>query len=108
MAVEIAVERHSGRLTELKFPTGISFIQKGKDLTNVENVIGTGGGIVYEKHPNGILSEALFDPTNPFVLKPKNPKLWIDKNYVFWAMGLLADIVPDTAIAIMKRSLTIV
>jgi uncharacterized protein (TIGR01319 family) len=107
-AVEIAVERHSGRLTELKFPAAISFIQKGKDLTNVENVIGTGGGIVYEKHPNGILSEALFDPTNPFVLKPKNPKLWIDKNYVFWAMGLLADIVPDTAIAIMKRSLTIV
>jgi uncharacterized protein (TIGR01319 family) len=107
-AVEIAVERHSGHLTELKFPTGISFIQKGKDLTNVENVIGTGGGIVYEKHPNGILSEALFDPTNPFVLKPKNPKLWIDKNYVFWAMGLLADIVPDIAIDIMKRSLTIV
>jgi len=108
MAVEIAVERHSGQLTDLKFPTGIVFIQKGKDLTNVENVIGTGGGIVYEKHPNRILSEALFDPNNPFVLRPKNPKLWIDKNYVFWAMGLLADIVPDTAVSIMKRSLTIV
>jgi uncharacterized protein (TIGR01319 family) len=108
MAVEIAVERHSGHLTELKFPTGIFFIQKGKDLTNVENVIGTGGGIVYEKYPHRILSEALFDPNNPFVLKPKNPKLWIDKNYVFWAMGLLADINPDTAVSIMKRSLTVV
>ena len=108
MAVEIAVERHSGHLTELKFPTGIFFIQKGKDLTNVENVIGTGGGIVYEKHPNRILSEALFDPNDPFVLRPKNPKLWIDKNYVFWAMGLLADIVPDIAVSIMKRSLTVV
>lgn len=106
IAVRIAVKRHSGYLTEIKLPAGKVFVQKGKDLRNIKSVIGTGGGIVYAKHPKHILSEALFNPKENFVLRPKTPKLYIDKEYVLWAMGLLANVAKNDALSIIEKSLT--
>lgn len=106
IAVRIAVKRHSGYLTEVKLPTGVFFLQKGKDLRNTKNVIGTGGGIVYAKHPKNVLSEALFNSNESLILRPKRPKLYIDKDYVLWAMGLLADSAPNASLSIIKKSLT--
>lgn len=106
IAVRIAVKRHSGYLTEIKLPGGVSFIQRGKDLRNVKNVIGSGGGIVFTRNPKRVLSEGLFNAKESLILKPKNPKLYVDRDYVFWAMGLLASIAPGTAYSIMKKSLS--
>ena len=108
IAVRLAVKRHSGYLTELELSSGLTYIQRGKDLRNVPYVIGTGGGIVFSKKPKNILSEALFDPEDPLSLRPKKPKLFVDKNYVMWGMGLLLDVAPKIAFAIIKRSLMLV
>lgn len=105
-AVEIAIERHVGSIQEIFVPSGTFFIQRGKDLTNLKYLIGSGGPIVYSKDPRRILEEALFNENKPFLLKPKNPKLLVDKEYVLWAMGLLADVAPKKALRIIKKSLS--
>lgn len=105
VAVETAVERHVGSIEEITSPSGTFFLQMGKDLTHLTSVIGSGGPIVHSRNPRRILTEALFDTHKPFLLKPKNPQLLIDKDYVLWAMGLLSTIAPAPALKIMKRSL---
>lgn len=104
-ATEIAVERHVGFVQEIFSPSGAFFIQTGKDLTAIEYVIGSGGPIVYSRNPRQIIYGTLFNDSNPFLLKPKNPKLLIDRDYVLWAMGLLSDVAPEIALQILKRSL---
>lgn len=105
VAVGLSVERHVGRLQEVYLPTGHYFVQEGKDLTGIGHVIGTGGIFKYTQRGRKILSAALFDPTNPFLLKPRAPRLWIDRQYILWAMGLLGEIRPRVALHLMRRHL---
>jgi uncharacterized protein (TIGR01319 family) len=105
VAVRIAVKRHSGQLVKINLPSGASFIQEGKDLSKVKNILGSGGGIVYAKNHKRILSEAIFNPNERFILKPKDPKLFIDKDYVLWATGLLSQVDRETAYSIISKSL---
>ncbi|GAB4407473.1 MAG: methylaspartate mutase accessory protein GlmL [Anaerolineales bacterium] len=96
-AVRISVERHAGYLKEMHLPAGYCYIQIGKDLTNVPHLIGTGGVFAYGQHPFRVLRGGLYDPQNPLSLKPKAPRLWIDKPYILWAVGLLSEVNPDAA-----------
>lgn len=104
-AVKLSVQRHVGTLREFYLPTGYCFIQRGKDLTKIGSLIGTGGPFRYLQQPREILREALFDEHVPLLLRPKHPKLYIDKHYIMWAIGLLADIAPDVALRMMKENL---
>lgn len=104
-AVKLAVKRHVGFLREFYLPTGYGFIQEGKDLTAVKHLIGVGGIFCHAEHPGETLKEALFDNDDPFSLCPKNPQLWIDRRYILWAMGLLAEVAPSAALRIMKEYL---
>ena len=104
-AVELSVERHVGSLREHYLPTGFCYIQEGKDLTGINHLIGTGGIFCHSAHSRQILQLALFDRSNPFLLRPQQPRLWIDPLYILWGMGLLAEIAPRTALRIMKNNL---
>jgi uncharacterized protein (TIGR01319 family) len=104
-AVELSVERHVGTLREHYLPTGFCYIQEGKDLTDIRYLIGTGGIFCHSTHSREILQLALFNENNPFLLRPQQPRLWIDPLYILWGMGLLAEIAPRTALRIMKNNL---
>ena len=104
-ATEIAVERHVGRLEQVYSPHGMTFIQLGKDLTEVRNVIGTGGIFAYGREPFMVLEGALFSQEDPFSLKPKSPDFFVDKNYILYAIGLLAEKAPAIALRIGKKYL---
>ncbi|UCG67132.1 MAG: glutamate mutase L [Deltaproteobacteria bacterium] len=104
-ALEIAVERHVGHLEQVFSPDGTIFIQFGKDLTDVINVIGTGGIFAYGQEPLAILEGALFSEENPLLLKPKSPDFFIDRNYILYAIGLLAEKAPEKALRIGKKYL---
>lgn len=106
VAVKLAVKRHAGYITEITLPSGASFIQTGKDLQNIKTVIGTGGGIACVEDPYRVLSEALFNPQESLSLRPKNPRLYLDNEYIMWAMGLLVQVSPNTAYSLLKQSLT--
>ncbi len=44
-AVETAIRRHAGVVTDLYTPTGKRQVVKGKDLTAIQWLIGTGGAL---------------------------------------------------------------
>jgi uncharacterized protein (TIGR01319 family) len=104
-AVELSLERHVGTLRELYLPTGYCFVQEGKDLTRIRHLIGTGGIFCHAPRTREILQAALFSPHNPFLLKPKAPRLWIDQRYILWAVGLLTEVSPQAALHLMKKHL---
>ena len=49
---------------------------------------------------------ALFSPDKPWSLKPKAPKTFIDRTYMLYGIGLLAEHFPAQALRIAKKCLT--
>ena len=52
-----------------------------------------------------IAAHAYYNPADPFVLKPREAEVLVDRKYILAAMGLLSTVYPDTALRIMKREL---
>ncbi|MEW6081730.1 MAG: methylaspartate mutase accessory protein GlmL [Bacillota bacterium] len=104
-AVKQAVFRHVGRLKEISTPAGVFYLQKGKDLTHVNKVLGTGGIFAHSEEPRVILEEALYHDSDPLALRPKTPRLFVDRSYVLWAVGLLDEVDSDRALRILRRYL---
>ncbi len=103
--VDLACSRHAGKMEEVYTPLGKVFNQTGKDLSQIEHCIGTGGVLIRSPHPKAILEAVLPIPNRPFELRPASPKYWLDQDYLFAAMGLLSEINPVLALQIMKRHL---
>lgn len=104
-AASIAVERHAGTLRHEYSIQGETMVQYGKNLLDVENIIGTGGVFKYGLHPERILKSALFNPEKPLNLMPKAPNAFIDYDYVLYGIGLLAEDFPVQALRIAKKYL---
>ncbi|MHB8105456.1 MAG: methylaspartate mutase accessory protein GlmL [Dehalococcoidales bacterium] len=105
LAVDIAVTQHVGRLEKIYGPTGEMMLQHGKDLTGVKTVIGTGGPVIFSASPREIMEGALYQKENPLVLKPRNPILYLDEQYILYAIGLLSQIEPKKALLLAKKYL---
>jgi len=97
-AVRHAVARHAGTVKVVQTVTGPATLQEGKDLGRVETVIGTGGALAHGQDPAGVLAAALADPADTGSLRPKRPRLLIDREYLLYAVGLLAEPAPDAAL----------
>lgn len=103
-AVGISVRRHAGHIENVR--TGSRQNQVGKNLTEIKTLIGTGGVIVNNENPANILRYAsLQSGESEDVLVPRELEILTDRNYVFYAAGLLRDLDEDTALAIMKESI---
>ena len=105
MAIDTAVTRHAGFLEEAYTMLGLTYVQSGKDLTGVRQVVVTGGSLIHTKRTGEIAAHALFDPARPMSLKPKKAKVWVDRSYILAAMGVLSEHYPEIALRIMKREL---
>ncbi len=105
VAIGISMERHVGIIESMYTPMGAVFTQIGKDLMNVNCLIGTGGILANSRNSAEILKAGTFDTSNSTYLKPKEPLLLLDKDYIMWAMGLLAQDYPDLAVRMMKKYL---
>jgi uncharacterized protein (TIGR01319 family) len=89
-------------------PLGVMYYQRGKDLTDVKYIIGTGGIILYGEYPEAILSKVFFDPAKPVELRPKQAELMLDYDYLLSAMGLLSFDHPEVALRIMKKRIGLI
>jgi len=101
--VRLSADRHVGHLEIYFTPFGTSHVQTGKDLTKVTTVIGTGGVIVNHDKPEEILKGIMFDENNPQILKPQQPKFFVDHEYIMASMGLLGEEYPAVAVRMMKK-----
>lgn len=103
VSAEIATDRHAGKIEVVYGPMGELMVQRGKDLTDVGAVIGTGGPIVFSKDPQKILNHTLFNDRKAHILKPKHPNFYLDNHYILYAMGLLSKVDPKKALSLMKK-----
>lgn len=104
-AAQVAMVRHAGRIEALWGPQGQYYIQYGKDLTAFEHLIGTGGIFIHHPQADLILRRTLFSKEDHFSLRPQNPLIYTDAQYCLFAVGLLAERYPDTALRVAKKYL---
>ncbi len=104
-AVEEAVRRHAGTITETYTMMGQTFVQEGKNLTKVKQIVVTGGSLIHTKRTEEIASCAMYSSFDSASLRPKEADIWIDRTYILAAMGLLSMHYPKVALRIMKKEL---
>ena len=93
-AVETSVKRHAGMILDSYTPTGRKQVVRGKDLTAVKWVIGTGGALTKIDGGKDILRSICTGP-GKYLLPPPDVSLLIDREYRFSAFGTLAQDYPE-------------
>ena len=107
VAVRLAVLRHAGTIETVYTALGPATIQRGKDLSEIQAFIGTGGPLVHARDPRAILAAALADGKTPQTLLPARPRLFIDRAYLLYAVGLLATVDRAAALDLALNNLEI-
>lgn len=104
-AVGISARRHAGWIEHIH-SAGLKEVQHGKNLSQVAHIIGTGGPLVFSQQPQEILSQLLrIKKLEPDTLLPEQAHCYLDKEYIFFAAGLLREIDEEAAFLLMKHSL---
>lgn len=93
-AVDVGVKRHAGMISDLFTPTGKKQIVKGKDLSGVRWVVATGGALTRIEGGADCL-RAICTGVGKYLLPSKDARILIDRNYLFSALGTLAQAYPD-------------
>ncbi|HZU85847.1 MAG TPA: glutamate mutase L [Anaerolineaceae bacterium] len=101
-AVEIGVRRHAGVVSDLYTPTGKKQIVKGKDLTGVQWVVGTGGALTRIAGGEVILRAICTGPGKHLLPGPE-AKILMDRDYRFSALGTLAQAYPEDVKATFRQ-----
>ncbi|AUD62214.1 MutL protein [Tenericutes bacterium MO-XQ] len=101
--IDVATSRHVGTLKGVYTPMGVMYYQIGKDLTQTNYFIGTGGVVISSKDPVAILKNGIKMASKPMELRPHQPEYLLDKTYILSAMGLLSMDHPEIALRIMKK-----
>ena len=104
-AVDMASRRHAGQLEEVYTPTGLTYLQTGKDLRGLGTLILTGGCLAHGNQPLAMARRALYSRAHPLSLRPEAVQVLVDRSYILAAMGVLADRYPEAALRIMKKEL---
>lgn len=105
MAIETAVVRHAGTMEETYTLMGLTYVQTGKDLRHVKQVIVTGGSLIRTARTAEIAAHALASAASPMSLRPLKADIRVDRKYILAAMGLLSEYYPKTALQLMKKEL---
>jgi uncharacterized protein (TIGR01319 family) len=98
-AVGLALRRHAGRSRVVVSPEGRVVERTGKDLREVDLLVGS-GGVLRNGRP-GVAARVLGDSTGEDVeggwQLPRRPRVVVDTDYVLAAVGLLAADHPEAA-----------
>ncbi len=104
-AATLAVRRHAGRQQVVFSPDGRLVERTGKDLREVDLLIGSGGVLRHNARADAlsVLQAATGGHVEGGWLVPRDPQVVIDSDYVLAAAGLLADEHPTAAYALVSR-----
>jgi uncharacterized protein (TIGR01319 family) len=99
IAVTVALRRHAGRQRVVFGPDGRVVERSGKDLREVDLLVGSGG--VLRHNPPEVAGRVLRATATGAVqdgwLVPREPRICVDADYVLAGAGLLADVAPEAA-----------
>lgn len=105
MAVRTGVRRHAGTMEETYTMMGLTYVQSGKNLTRIQNIVVTGGSLIHTRNTQTIAGYGLYSAQDPESLRPRQARIWVDRRYILAAMGLLSRTHPTAALEIMKKEL---
>lgn len=89
-ALRLAVRRHAGKLHHYYDATGRHDLIKGRDLTAVKWILGTGGALARLGCGAELLAECRADRVREYLLPPATAQVAIDDAYMLSALGTLA------------------
>lgn len=101
-AVETGIRRHAGMVTDLYTPTGKKLVVKGKDLSAVKWVVGTGGALTRLEGGEAILRSICTGP-GKYLLPSPEANILMDRDYLFSALGTLAQAYPEAVRATFRQ-----
>lgn len=108
-AIEIALKRHAGYIAQDFNPSmGIApGTPMGRDLRKVKHVLAVGGIFAHssEEESRDILEQAFKNPG--ISLLPEKPLFYIDKKYIMYSIGVLAQEYPDITLRFAKKYLKV-
>ena len=103
-----AVERHAGQIRYVYGPSGRSTLAEGKDLTQVQYIIGTGGALTRLPHRVDIMKMIPEDnETGMKLYPPESVEFLVDNDYFMASLGVLSKTHRDGAIKLLEKSLGI-
>lgn len=105
-AIQVALRRHAGTYAQESDPVmGImAGTAIGRDLRAVERVLCVGGIFVYSPpEKQKAIAEVCFRNPGISLLPLRDPEIWVDREYVLYAMGVLGKHYPDAALSFMKK-----
>ncbi|RJQ07276.1 MAG: DNA mismatch repair protein MutL [Bacillota bacterium] len=129
LAAETAMVRHAGRLRHLFGPTGRVTVAEGKDLTEVEWLVGTGGPLTQFPHARETLarivglapgvvearskrsgdaagySSRALGPPGHYLLPGRGVRPLLDSRYIMAVLGVLRQDYPEAADTLLRESL---
>lgn len=102
IAVDVAIARHVGRSEPYIASGGGVALVTGKDMRETPTLLGTGGIFTCNPYVGRILDSPGQVEGRAEVLRPRDPRILLDSDYVLHAIGLLADNHPEVALAIFR------
>ena len=107
-AVLKAVERHAGTIRYIYGPSGRSTVAEGKDLTQVQYIVGTGGALTRLPHRVEIMKKILTHNESGMMLLPgEHAKILVDNDYIMASLGALSMKYKEAAAKLLEKSLGI-
>lgn len=103
-AARIAMSRHAGRFVDVFGMPGKRRYAEGKDLTGVQTVIGTGGGLA-RLDGGATLHRVLADADGRSLAPTPDASVFIDTYYIMAAVGAFLNDYPDGAKRLLLQSL---
>ena len=103
-----ATERHAGDLHYVPSPSGRSTIAKGKDLTTVKYIVGTGGALTRLPNRVNIMKKiAKHNIDGILLFPPENAEILVDNDYIMASLGVLSKVHRKAALYFLEKSLGI-
>ena len=103
LAVRTGLCRHSGTLEMVYTPCGPTYQQTGKDLSQINYILVTGGALIHSERYEDIVGEAV-SVQDERMLIPRHAKVILDRQYILSALGLLATYDENIAIKMLKNA----
>ncbi len=105
VACRTAIERHAGDLIDIYSTSGRKKAARGKDLTAVKYIVGTGGALTRLPGRLDILKDIISVSKSTKLLPHNDATLLIDNHYIMASVGVMSKTHPECSIEFLRQSL---
>jgi uncharacterized protein (TIGR01319 family) len=106
-AVSVSLSRHAGRFRDLYSSAGKKKVAEGKDLTNIQYMVGTGGALTRLPNRRQIIENVIGKAKGHEMYPTKEAKILIDKSYIMASLGVMSMEYPEAALHLLLKSLDV-